>query len=51
MNIQNRSGEGYRLEKCKEIVEIIGEVLIWLSSKLGKPYHSCFKEASLSVDP
>ena len=49
MNIQSGGGEGYRLEESEEIVEIIGEMLIWPSFKLGSPNHSSLKEASLSV--
>jgi len=42
-------GEFFRLEKGKDVVEIIGEVLEWKSSKLGSSNHSSLEQANLGV--
>ena len=48
-NIRSRGGEVDRLKKSEKSVEIIGEVLMRPSPKLGSPYHSSFQETNLSV--
>ena len=48
-NIRVGGGDIFRLKEAEEVVKVVGEVLKWPSSKLGRLNHYSTKEASLGT--